>query len=870
MRQRLEPFGRLTTVYMKYLTKGLCFAAFIICMASCAGEDGFEGHSSEQGGIVLTLSADGKVMRQTRADDGVSPIVPGASDFGISLEKNDGSYSKSWNNLDLFNRETSFAIGDYDLTANYGDPNREGFESPHYTGKTQVHVSPGATTEANVVATLANAMVSIRYTDAFKSNFIAYSAAVQTEGHEWVVYAQDETRPAYIMPSDVKLNLTLTNAEGKRVTIQPADFKAEARHHYVVTIGVTENTADLALDIQFDDEVVSETVNVSLSDDLFNAPAPVVTPKGFDPSAEASTYEYADYSGDAQFDIIAFGGIKNVTLNVVSDNDHTPSFGLSAELANASDVLQTQLKTEGVECGGLFRNVDKMAAVNIKKFLSNLPAGKYSIEIQAVDLMTRTTEPVKFNIEIQPILTSLAAVGNADFLGTEVSVDLSTNCEGIKDNVTFRAPNAAGQMVNAHVKSVTAVKTPSGVRTRADLPYTFRYVVEMEQITRSSFNIEATVGRKASEQIAITVADPSYSVVTDPFARKAVFRIDADNEAMVKYICDNVQIYNGGTAVPTSNISHSATGYITVAGLNPSTSYNVFTFKVGGFDKTVPAFTTEAETQVPNGDFNATGFHLNIGSLNVGGQYSVWPVDYQLTSSIDIYEPEGWATVNPITANSSASNKNTWFIVPSTFMSNGKVIVRTVGYNHNGTTPGKSGGAFNIKYYCENAPSQNQLDKAAGELFLGSYPQGGTRVDGISFNSRPTSVYFDYEYTTINGESGFAYARVYSSDKTLIASGNVSINAGSGSGKINLTYGINNFGKRADRIEIGFKSTASSNPQVNIPNGSALDEGQGLGNKVIGANNYHAFAKGSELTIDNVSLGYGTAVARSVRKVGKR
>lgn len=844
----------------------------MIGMASCAGDEGFDGVSSEQGGIALNLTADGRVMRQTRADDGVSPVVPGASEFGITLIKNDGSYSKSWNNLDLFNREQSFGIGDYELTASYGDLNREGYEAPYYMGKTQVHVSPGATTEANVVATLANAMVSIRYTDAFKSSFIAYSAAVQTEGHEWVVFAQDETRPAYIAPSDVKLNLTLTNDEGKQVTIQPADFKAEARHHYVVTIGVTQNSGDLALDVDFDDEVVSETVNVSLGDDLFNAPAPIVTPKGFDPSTEASSYEYADYSGDPQFDIMAFGGIKNVTLNVVSDNSHTPSFGLNAELANASDVLQTQLKTEGIECGGLFRNVDKMAAVNIKKFLANLPAGRYKIQIQAVDLMTRTTEPVEFSINIQPILTSLAAVGNADFLGTEVSVDLSTNCEGIKDNVTFRAPNAAGQMVNAHVKSVTAVKTPSGMRTRADLPYTFRYVIEMEEITRSSFNIEATVGKKASELIAITVAAPSYSIVTDAFARKATFRIDADNESMVKYISDKVQIYNGETAVPTANITHNATGYITVAGLNPASSYNGFIFKVGGFDKTVPAFTTEAETQVPNGDFNATGFHLNIGPLDVGGKYRVSPVDYQWTSSIDVYEPEGWATVNPITANSAASNKNTWFIVPSTFMSNGKVIVRTVGYNHNGTTPDRSGGAFNTKYYCENAPSDGQLEKAAGELFLGSYPQGGARVDGISFNSRPSSVSFDYEYTTINGESGVAYAKVYSSDKTLIASGTVDINAGSGSGKINLAYGINNFGKVADRIEVGFKSSASSTPQVNIPSGKALDEGQAvLGSRNLGENNYHAFAKGSELTVDNVHLGYETStVTRSARKGGKR
>ena len=861
---------------MKHLTTSLCFAALMIGMASCAGDEGFDGVSSEQGGIALNLTADGRVMRQTRADDGVSPVVPGASEFGITLIKNDGSYSKSWNNLDLFNREQSFGIGDYELTASYGDLNREGYEAPYYMGKTHVHVSPGATTEANVVATLANAMVSIRYTDAFKSSFIAYSAAVQTEGHEWVVFAQDETRPAYIAPSDVKLNLTLTNDEGKQVTIQPADFKAEARHHYVVTIGVTQNSGDLALDVDFDDEVVSETVNVSLGDDLFNAPAPVVTPKGFDPSTEASSYEYADYSGDPQFDIMAFGGIKNVTLNVVSDNSHTPSFGLNAELANASDVLQTQLKTEGIECGGLFRNVDKMAAVNIKKFLANLPAGRYKIQIQAVDLMTRTTEPVEFSINIQPILTSLAAVGNADFLGTEVSVDLSTNCEGIKDNVTFRAPNAAGQMVNAHVKSVTAVKTPSGMRTRADLPYTFRYVIEMEEITRSSFNIEATVGKKASELIAITVAAPSYSIVTDAFARKATFRIDADNESMLKYISDKVQIYNGETAVPTANITHNATGYITVAGLNPASSYNGFIFKVGGFDKTVPAFTTEAETQVPNGDFSQVTNTINITKINAGGTYQYGATNLQNWSSIYVNEPTGWASINQKTSWTGSNPMNTWFVVPSTLAVDGAVTIRSVAYDHNGTMPAHDNHGLAVRAkYSRNAPS-SFANRSAGELFLGTYSFDGTehREDGITFSSRPSTLSFDYKYIAINGERAEVYVALCSADGTVISSMTKEISASSNVQTVSMQLPSYPFGKKAAKLMVKFISAKGDNVSAPVPsNFQDVTNTTNLlhGGLEIGTNAYKSLCVGSELTVDNVHLGYETStVTRSARKGGKR
>ena len=304
---------------MKNFSKGLLFLAAVssVGLVSCSDESPWSGSDSE-GGINLNFSSDARVVRQTRADDNVSPVVPDGNQFAVNLSKSDGSYSKDWNSIEAFNRETSFPIGDYTLTASYGDIDAEGFSNPYYKGQTDVHVSPGAVTDATVVATLANAMVSIRYTDEFKSNFAAYSSSIQTEGHSWVVFAQDEDRPAYVAPSEVKLDLQLTNDAGKVVNIQPASFTALARHHYVVTIGVSPDSAtgDVVLDIQFDDDVVAETVAVSLGDELFNAPAPSVKTKGFEPGTALDAYEYASFKGDAQFDVFAFGGLKSATINV--------------------------------------------------------------------------------------------------------------------------------------------------------------------------------------------------------------------------------------------------------------------------------------------------------------------------------------------------------------------------------------------------------------------------------------------------------------------------------------------------------------------------------------------------------------------------
>ncbi|MDE5645854.1 MAG: DUF4493 domain-containing protein [Muribaculaceae bacterium] len=864
---------------MKNFSKGLLLLAAAVSsgLVSCSDESPWRGSDSE-GGINLNFSSDARVMRQTRADDNVSPVVPDADRFGVNLSKSDGSYSKTWTSVEAFNRETSFPMGDYTLTASYGDIEEEGFTSPCYKGQAGVHVSPGAVTDVKVVATLANAMVSIRYTDEFKAAFAAYSSSIQTEGHSWVVFAQDEDRPAYVAPSEVRLDLRLTNDEGKVVNIEPASFTALARHHYVVTIGVSANSAtgDLALDIQFDDDVVADVVAVSLGDDLFNAPAPSVKTKGFETGTALDAFEYAAFKGEAQFDVFAFGGLRTATINVIGDNGYTPAFGRSAQLVNADALLQAQLASEGIDCAGFFRNVDKMGVVNLTGFISKLPAGSYTIELQVSDAMTRVSDPVSLSVAVTPVSLEVESNVTPSLLDTEVSIDVATNCADIRDEVTFKAPNAANQLVDAKVKSVSQLSSPAGAATRSSLPYVFRYVIEVAPVTRTELNIETTLGRRTVRTV-VMVGEPEFSVTPDAFARQVMLRVEAASDETAAWICDNMQVYDGETAVPSASVSHAADGIVAVSGLQPATLYDGFNVRVGDFRKDVPAFTTEAEAQIPNGNFSSITQTINFSGIQVGGKYEVnaglIKASYAHTSSIVRSTPDNWATLNDLTCWSGSANKNTWFMVPSAFAENGTVVVRSVGYHHNGTTPPNSGGNFNTKYYCENAPSV--LDCAAGELFLGSYSYDGSenRSDGIVWSTRPTTLNFKYKYTSVGEEQGEVYVRVLGEDGLVLAEKIFLVSASSDMTEQTVNISGYPFGQKAVRLELGFKSTRSGiTPTINIPSGTALNEGQQLGNKTIPANSYKAFAKGSELTVSDVRLGYGSAAAANAprRSAGKR
>lgn len=838
-------------------------------LTSCSDESPWEGSSTE-GGINVNLTADGRVMRHTRADDTLSPVVPESSAFGIALSKSDDSYSKSWASVEAFNHEKGFPIGDYKLTATYGDLNTEGFELPCYQGVSDVHVAPGETTNVDVTATLANAMVSIRYTQDFIDNFSSYSAAVQTEGHEWVVFAQNEDRPAYISPSEeVKLNITLANADGDRVTVQPAGFRAQARRHYVVTIGVNGNTTsgDLALDVVFDEDVVAETVNVPLGDELWTAPAPSVKEKNFTIGTPLEIFEYAETTENPEFHVFAFGGLRQTTLNIVTTASYFPAFGKSVDLIGSTPLVQSQLRAEGVECSGFFKNVDRLGVINVKGMLSKLPAGNYKIEVSAVDALTRVCEPTVLEVNVKTVEVELAKAANVGFQATQMTVDVNTNCPAIKDKVSFLAQDGNNRMVEAPILNVEQI-----TGTRSSQPYTFRYTLKIDAATSQNIDVQMTLGNK-KRTITVPVDVPDFTVEPDAFAKKVVIRV-TPKAGNVATLMPSLKVYKGDQLVTTGIIRDNEKGLITITGLTPSTKYSDYHVDLTtSIVRNVGEFTTEAATNVANGDMSATTQTINMQNVLVGGKFEVSPADYDIWANIVRSEANGWASINAKTCRTDVT-QNTWFCVPSTFVENGESVIRSVGYSHNGSRPSTTGGAFSKTYYCTNTPSDADLTKAAGELFLGTYVFDN-RNDQVDWSSRPSTFSFNYRYVPINNEKAEAYLELIDASGSVIATTDITLDAASQTQTKTISFTDYPFGKKAAKMRLGFRSTKGA-PTIKIPAGSELDEGLEWNNFTYsstrhrGDNNYHAVATGSVLYIDNVRLGYDEVPAAARRRHARK
>lgn len=845
---------------MKKFLKGLSLSASVamaVGLVGCSDDSPWRGSDTE-GGISLTLSTDGRISQHaSRGDDYSSPIVPDGNAFAISLDSHDGSYSKNWTNMDSFNNEEGFPIGDYKIGAAFGDVNREGFELPCFKGESDVHVSPGDTSEVEVIATLANSMVSIRYNDDFIANFPEYSAAVQTPGHDWVVFAQNENRPAYICPATsgyTKVSVTMTNKAGQRVTVEPAKFQTFARRHYIVTINAKGNVAsgDMTLEVEFEEDVVNESVNISLTDDLFTSPAPQINAKGFTPNQAFSFIAYEELENDPQFDILGFGGFSEVTMNVSGPSTYTPSFGNTVEFISSEALTRRQLETAGVKVSGLYPVTGLMAIINIKKYLEQVPPGDYTITLQAKDVQTRLSEPVTLNASVSPLIMDVRLAEDVPYRAREVALIIASNSKNLGNQLSFELLDKDGYPIASEIKEISDMTLSGYVSAH-------KCILSTDPIATAEFKATVNCGRMTKE-LSVDVVDPEYSVEIDAFAKNVVLHIATEDPDLQNDLVDNLSIFNGTRRVPESRIIRDRdNNLITISNTEAGTEYKNIKTVLGQFEKSIGAFTTETDDDVPNGLFNTRGNNIKFDGIQVGGKYHVVR-DFTIKTNINRYEPSGWASVNALTAANSSSNKNTWYVVPSTYLLDGTVIIESVGYNNQG--PAIPTSSQSTTYYCTNSPSDDQLNKAAGELFLGNYPQGGSPKKGIDFTSRPSSLTFDYNYNPVNGEQAQVDVYVYDASGNILSSKVEYISAVNELTSKTIYLPAYPFGKKAAKIYIRFRSTKEGvNPSINIPTGKDLNEhlSNGLptsGESTISDFSFHAVAKGSKLVIDNVSLGY--------------
>lgn len=830
-------------------------------ISGCSDDNPWAGGQGK-GAIHLNLSTSPEVhdVRPATKAEGDDTAVPAAESFSIRLEKNDGSYSRTWETLSAFSNEDGFDTGTYVLTAFYGNPEEEGFELPYFEGSANIIVLEARESEVSVTAKLANSMVSIDYTDAFKKYFSSYSTTLHSEGHSYVRIPGGEQRPAYINPGNIDLSVEVTRNNGQSVSLQPASFKADPQHHYHITFDVNNGgVGEAELTILFDESLVKEDVVIDLTDELFTSPAPSINPTGFTDNQEMELLEHTAASDPLKFTVIARGGLEECNLTIAS-SDWTPSFGKEINLITATPSQQAEIEATGIKVIGLYKNPDKMASVNITDLIAHLPAGEYIISLQAKDRYTRVSEPISLRIKCEA-LTLDAEPSDAIFGSNTAVVNVSYNGENPTKDISFKALDQYGAWKDCAIESVSLA-----TRTRSIESKDYVFTITLPDTQRSVIPVQVYIQHKLSATVEINVIQPEYDIEADPFANQAVLKVTSPNESVIPTIVHALRIYANGNLVDKENLGYNTNqGFIFVKNLTPATAYDITASLATQNDanaKTIK-ITTESDADVANGNFSATHETINIPSINTGGTYAgtiAFQRTYQIKSSILRSEADGWASINQKTCYTGSNPMNTWFCAPSTWAENGVVTLRSVGFNHAGTLPARYDKT--AVYYNINAPSFGNADKAAGELFLGSYSYDGseTRNEGVSFGSRPTALNFTYTYSPQGDEKGVCIISILDESGKVISNAREELAEASTPTPKSVALSSYTFGSRAAEIRVKFLSSNAAVPALTIPTGSALNEGVTAGNftnpPAVATNTYKAVATGSVLTLRNVKLTY--------------
>ncbi len=870
---------------MKLTFKNVAFGLALVGLASCANEAPWGNGNRGKGAINLKLTADTAVEDALPSVRAGAPelVAPDVADFSIKMYNLDTEQVQTWRTLEEFNtysQEQGFDVGSYTLTAYYGNINDCGFYKPFFEGKTDINVLEGRETSVDVTAQLANVMLSVDYTDNFRNYFRDFSVTAHTDGHANVVFGRSETRAGFLTPGDVTLQLTMTNPSGKSVTITPAQFPAVARHHYHVTFDVNADPmGGTTLEIVFDDSLTSQNVTFNLSDELYNAEAPIVHAEGFTSGQMFEALSGNPAPSQIKFETICKAGIQSAMLKIAQvsgTQQYAPPFDTELDLVQADESTQYQLGENGIKVAGIFKNPEQMAIVDLTDLPRYLPEGTFEITFNVTDALGRNNEnPVTLNLSTLPIKLEVTG-GSAlyEYPGTAVTTTPTVDATVM---VTYNGLNPAecisfkNKCRTGIFKDCDIVDVRESTDTRSFDDKTYIFNIKVCDVETSPLPMELWFNGVKRSDFTIDIIEPEYKLVADPFATYARFKVETTNAEDIPTIVNGLTLYKDGIAVDRSQIETDPDkGLMTMSGLDPDTDYTIgysLTSRPNGIPESQTVkIHTESASDLPNHEFSDTANAINMTGVQVGGEYTGTAFNnpkYHYSSSIVRDMPVGWASINAKTCWSGASNKNTWFCVPSTYAEDGKVVVRSVGYNHNGTTP--SHDSTTGRYYNPNAPIFGDNNKITGELFLGTYSYDGSehRTEGVSFNSRPISVTFEYSYIPLNNEKAKAEFAVCDAAGNTIASTTTELRMSATPTSTTLNFnGYSEFGVKAAFIKVKFISSTASVPSINIPTGDSLNEyslnnvGNGLRNNTLDANSYHALATGSVLTIDNVKLNY--------------
>lgn len=777
----------------KYTTILTLFAIICVSFAGCEQD---ERHATGYGTMNIRLSANPSMIEvgsssDTRGQsDKQSAIAttrteetPEASSFSLSLS-NEKAEVKHWDSYADFKDEEKIAIGNYTLKAYYGDEKKEGFNAAYYEGSTNIQILENQNTTAEITCYVANVQLTVICSEAVQKYFTTFEMQARSNTGTAIDIAKDDQRPVYLKPGSLQLEAKVKKQNGVGQTLRLLDIdETEARQHYIIQVDVNGgDTGSGTLNITYNTVKSEEVVTIDISDASLNLKAPEFTAQGFD-NGQTITLREGSQPESMKVTLNARAGIRECDLLIESPFLNSEAVGIDGLVklvptSDAAKAMKQKVVDKGLRLLGLEdEKIERLALIDFTQLVMNMvctgdndESSKFTL--RAVDKrgVVHETE-LSFTTTLQSNQFSFPAITKTVLIGsTEAEAEVNLLTSGITgeqdvNNVIFEYKNEAGEWVKATTEWI-------GDNTEEVKKHTV-IIKKLPEVHRN-LAVRARYGSKVSEEQTLSYYIPEFTITADEadiWARKATIRVEGNTPIEQKAILKYLKLTYEGNEIAMSNIKN----IFSLANLTPGKTYPIIgTCNVGGeIQKDVTYYLkTEEPKQLENSKFedNWIPGPYNEQKINQGGRFSYygdWGGNTYYKYTFDMFEPQGWCTVNKKTMPSEGDklNKNTWFIVASTERrsddknsGNYAIRIRNVAWDNSGSDP---------KKYTSGITEYPTLDKlnipeqikyySAGRLFLGDYnfkhTSDMTQIDncevyneGIEFTSRPTAISFYYQY----------------------------------------------------------------------------------------------------------------------------
>ncbi|MDE5636217.1 MAG: DUF4493 domain-containing protein, partial [Muribaculaceae bacterium] len=785
---------------------------------------------------------------------------------------------REWNTVDEFNVEEKFNVGAYTLEASFGTRGEEGFGKPYYYGVTSLTVSENKTTTVALTASLANSMISIKYTDGFTSYFGDYSVSVKSlAGKEAISYSKFDSEPVYVNPGNVELGVNVVKPNGRSLTI-PVSIVAKAKYHHNVTLDVNGgNVGEAELVIVFDDTMDKETISIDLSQDLENIAEPTVTADGFAESP-VDIIAGCDPENPLTFTVKANGGIAKAVLETRSTTLLEKGWPGTVDLMATPAATGTTMTALGFSETGMWHNPDKMAVLDFTKVVPNIPYkdginNQSTFTLTVTDRLSQESNVVTLTVNVEKLEVEVVSNETLPYYETNMTFGLAYNGADPENRIAAEYKDHTGTWKRLAVGSITAKSRAmmNYVVNVSGLPSDAVYGERDVLLRVLALNDKGTVMQTSPEWTVVRQKVPfSFTVnENDVFALRASGLVAHDEKPVADFVASSTPVLEMSTdgGANYSEYNYTVDGdRLKIEGLKSSTAYTA-RLKADGMNCRPVTFTTEAERQLPNAGMNEW-YKANGVTSN-----QIWYYPWSQGSSV-----MAWNTYNPVTMSQGkttlqynyAYDATSGTVFTDDSKSGSAAQIRTVGWGGGNTASGSlptSGNRWKFgtcKYV------------SAGQLFLGNWEnvnpeQNAIPNYGIDFASRPSSMTFWYKYAVMNrngndnGQKGVAIIQILDgngniiSEKTELLDVNASYNNLSADTDysvggvyaeytIPLEYPINAY--KASRIVVTFKSSQLTNSELeNLKNQDNMRPP-----RPMNLNNHEYL--GSSLLIDDITLNY--------------